>query len=169
MAPVLVGGSVKYQMRDLNVGADLVSCELGTQNWTWINVDEDHSLDCQNYAWNDAFSLAWAMAWQRWFKGVWIYIYIFYPSGMYISHRYRSRIDVIVAKQLWEYFHTVKGVVRSMQSTWRCHRVFSCRWLSFILCVLPVFRSVLIFIGIYRHLYLFHHTSLSGYYAKTAE
>lgn len=98
------------------------------------------------------------------------YIYIFYPSGMYISHRYRSRIDVIVAKQLWEYFHTVKkGVVRSMQSTWRCHRVFSCRWLSFILCVLPVFRSVLIFIGIYRHLYLFHHTSSSGYYAKTAE
>lgn len=115
MAPVLVGGIVKYQLRDLNVGADLASCDLGTQNRTWMKVIRwivKYMPDMMPFPLRERGPGS---------DGLNVFGYSI--PVLCISHRYRSRIDAIVAKQLWEYFHTEKGVVRSMQRTWRCHRV----------------------------------------------
>ena len=100
MAPVLVGGSVKYQLRDLNVGADLASCDLGTQNRTWMKVIRwivKYMPDMMPFPLRERGPGS---------DGLNVFGYSI--PVLCISHRYRSRIDAIVAKQLWEYFHTGK-------------------------------------------------------------
>ena len=115
MAPVLVGSNHKYQLRDLCVSADLACCDLGTQNRIWIKIIRwivKYMPEMMPVSLRERGSGS---------EGLGVYGYSI--PVLCISHRYRSSADAVVAKQLWEYFHTERGVVRSMQRTWRCHRV----------------------------------------------
>ena len=115
MAPVLVGSNHKYQLRDLCVSADLACYDLGTQNRIWIKIIRwivKYMPEMMPFPLRERGSGS---------EGLGVYGYSI--PVLCISHRYRSSADAVVAKQLWEYFHTERGVVRSMQRTWRCHRV----------------------------------------------